>query len=273
LGAKDFTDCRALPLGAIIAKKPLILEDITLTAPGDFLFRKNLPKYTLYGNLLDEKTLTVINEQSEVVNLKRLIWVGIILMVVDGAFLGGCFLCQDNRCNSQTAAAIVAGARREVMNRTKYVNAYYEGGYPPDNEGVCADVIWRAFREAGYGLKTMVDQDIRDHLEAYPRVKNPDPNIDFRRVANLQVFLRRNARMLTQKIIRDDIANCQEWQGGDIVVFGASYNHIGVVSDRRRSDGVPYLIHNPGPYAVEEDSLLDWAQNNSVAGHYRWVRK
>lgn len=32
-----------------------------------------------------------------------------------------------------------------------------EGGYPPDNIGVCIDVVWRAFANAGYSLKDMVD--------------------------------------------------------------------------------------------------------------------
>ena len=39
---------------------------------------------------------------------------------------------------------IVLGARAEVNNKTEYKDAYYSGGYPPDSEGVCADVVWRA---------------------------------------------------------------------------------------------------------------------------------
>jgi uncharacterized protein YijF (DUF1287 family) len=171
------------------------------------------------------------------------------------------------------AADILAGARRDVANRPKYVNAYYRGGYPPDNEGVCTDVIWRAFREAGYDLKAMVDKDIRENRSRYPRVDRPDPNIDFRRVLNLNSFFRHRARSLTLQVIPGKKINLQEWQGGDIVIFGSPCNHIAVVSDRRRNDGVPYLIHNRSPYTMEEDALLYWAQKISpIVGHYRWVQ-
>ena len=41
----------------------------------------------------------------------------------------------------------VLGARKDVENKPTYVSKYYDVGYPPDNEGVCTDVIWRAFKE------------------------------------------------------------------------------------------------------------------------------
>ncbi|UTW69263.1 DUF1287 domain-containing protein [Anaerobacillus sp. HL2] len=40
-------------------------------------------------------------------------------------------------------------ARKEVEQRTKYSN-YYRGGYPPDEEGVCTDVVWRGFVWCGH---------------------------------------------------------------------------------------------------------------------------
>jgi uncharacterized protein YijF (DUF1287 family) len=166
---------------------------------------------------------------------------------------------------------ILAGARRDAANRPKYVNAYYRGGYPPDNEGVCTDVVWRALKNAGYDLKAMVDRDIQKNASEYPRVDRPDPNIDFRRVPNLQSFFRRHAQSLTKEIIPWNVANLQEWQGGDIVIFGRPYQHIAVVSDCRRKDGVPYIIHNRSPYTMEEDALLYWNSRLSpIVGHYRW---
>ena len=88
---------------------------------------------------------------------------------------------------------IMLGARKEAENKPKYKSEYYMGGYPPEGEGVCTDVIWRAFKNAGYSLKDMVDEDIKNNLNKYPRVnKNPDPNIDFRRVSNLKVYFERN---------------------------------------------------------------------------------
>ena len=133
---------------------------------------------------------------------------------------------------------ILQGAKIEAENKPKYKSAYYSGGYPPDDEGVCTDVIWRALKNAGYSLKDMVDEDIKNNIEEYPRVGGkPDPNIDFRRVPNLIVYFERNHILLTT-----DLSNIEEWQPGDIVVF--SNDHVGIISDKRNEKGIPYLIHN-----------------------------
>ncbi len=154
---------------------------------------------------------------------------------------------------------ILQGAKAEAKRQPQYLNAYYDGGYPPASEGVCTDVIWRAFQDAGYNLKVQIDQDIKDNLHDYPRVNgHPEPNIDFRRVPNLVAFLKRHATSLTPEIIPNNLDNLKQWQGGDIVVYGAPLWHIGIISDQRRSDGIPLLIHNGGPYAMENDMLLDW---------------
>lgn len=163
----------------------------------------------------------------------------------------------------------VIGARAEVERRTVYQDGYYAGGYPPDGVGVCTDVIWRAFKEAGYDLKDMVDSDIAANIEAYPRVDgNPEPNIDFRRVPNLTSFFERHADELTLEVVPGDVENLSQWQGGDIVVYGKPFPHIGIVSDRRRADGVPLLIHNGGPVASEADDLLSWP--SPMTHHFRF---
>ena len=163
----------------------------------------------------------------------------------------------------------IAGARAEAERAPIYISNYYRGGYPPDDEGVCTDVIWRAFRDAGYDLKAMVDKDIRANLRAYPRVGGkPDPNIDFRRVPNLNVFLARHAQKLTTEIIPEDEANLALWQGGDIVVFKKP-DHIAILSDRRNSRGIPLLLHNDGPCASEGDDFMSWYERGIVA-HYRF---
>jgi uncharacterized protein YijF (DUF1287 family) len=170
---------------------------------------------------------------------------------------------------------ILEGARQDARNKPVYRSAYYRGGYPPDDEGVCTDVIWRAFKNAGYDLKKMVDEDIKNNVTSYPRVEGkPDPNIDFRRVPNLKTFFDRKATALTIEIIPNNPENLKQWQPGDIVIFGKPIDHIGIISDIRRRDGVPYLIHNGGPYTKEEDMLIDWDQNISpIIGHYRWPKK
>ncbi|MBE0447618.1 MAG: DUF1287 domain-containing protein [Actinobacteria bacterium] len=166
---------------------------------------------------------------------------------------------------------IVHGARAEVERRPFYKSAYYRGGYPPATEGTCTDVIWRAFRDAGYDLKILVDSDIAANIKAYPRVeRKPDPNIDFRRVPNLTSFFNRHAMSLTIEVRPGDVKNLELWQGGDIVVFGKPCPHIGIISDRRRPDGVPLLIHNGGPYTTEADYLLDWP--SPITNHFRFPK-
>ena len=158
---------------------------------------------------------------------------------------------------------ILYGAKEKEKRKPTYQSAYYSGGYPPETEGVCTDVIWRAFRDAGYSLKDLVDQDIQENLEAYPRVEGkPDPNIDFRRVPNLKVYFERNAQSLTT-----NLTQIEQWQPGDIVTFGTT--HIGIVSDLRNQKGVPYLIHNAGQPKREEDVLEMWNHFNPISGHFR----
>lgn len=160
-------------------------------------------------------------------------------------------------------ADILEGARIEAQNKPTYRSAYYSGGYPPENEGVCTDVVWRALKNAGYSLKDMVDEDIANNIEAYPRVNGkPDPNIDFRRVPNLKVYFERNQIVLTT-----DLSKIEEWQAGDIVIFGTT--HIGIISDKRNKKGIPYLIHNGGQPNREEDILEIYNQYNAISGHYR----
>lgn len=158
---------------------------------------------------------------------------------------------------------ILQGAKKEAQNKPMYKSAYYAGGYPPDTEGVCTDVIWRALKNAGYILKDMVDEDIRNNIDKYSRVDgNPDPNIDFRRVSNLKVYFERNQINLTI-----DLDNIEEWQAGDIVIFGTS--HIGIISDKRNKRGIPYLIHNGGQPIREEDILEIYNKYEKITGHYR----
>ena len=157
-------------------------------------------------------------------------------------------------------ADLLAGAKADAKNRPRYRSAYYQGGYPPENEGVCTDLVWRAFKEAGYSLREMVDADVRERPEAYPHIEKPDANIDFRRVTNLHIFFEHYAKAQTTDI--DAIA---EWQAGDIVIFGKN-KHIGIVSDRRNAKGQPYILHNGGQFQREEDYL----PRANVTAHYRF---
>ena len=158
---------------------------------------------------------------------------------------------------------ILEGAKLEAERKPRYKSEYYVGGYPPDDEGVCTDVIWRALKNAGYSLKEMVDEDIKNNVEKYPRVEGkPDPNIDFRRVPNLKVYFERNQISLTTNLNK-----IEEWQPGDIVAFGKS--HIGIISDKRNKQGIPFLLHNGGQPLREENILETYNNYEKISGHYR----
>lgn len=158
---------------------------------------------------------------------------------------------------------ILLGAKKEAENKPRYKSTYYKDGYPPEDEGVCTDVIWRALKNAGYSLKDMIDEDIANNVDKYPRVAGkPDPNIDFRRVPNLKVYFERNHINLTI-----ELKEISEWQPGDIVVFGTS--HIGIISDKRNKNGIPYLIHNAGQPLREEDTLELNNEWHKISGHFR----
>lgn len=155
---------------------------------------------------------------------------------------------------------IMLGARKDAENRPKYKSEYYADAYPPDNIGVCTDVVWRAFKTAGYDLRAMVSKDIAENTKDYPNVLEPDSNIDFRRVKNLRVFFDKYATLLTT-----DTEKIDQWQPGDIVIFNNN-KHIGIVSDKRNCDGRVYIIHNGGQPNREEDYL----SRGTVVAHYRF---
>jgi len=161
---------------------------------------------------------------------------------------------------------ILLGAQEEAKRHPKYKSAYYSGGYPPITEGVCTDLVIRAVQHAGYELKELVDRDIANYIDDYPRVNGKkDPNIDFRRVKNLKVFFEKNTISLT-----NDINKIEEWMPGDMVIFGKDFSHIGIISDKRNKKGIPYLIHNAGQKHFEENTSERWSKTKTVTGHYRF---
>ncbi len=163
---------------------------------------------------------------------------------------------------------IMLGARADALNMPVYDDRYWAGGYPPDDIGVCADTIWRALMAAGYNLKDLIDEDIRNHPEAYPRISKPDPNIDFRRTRNLKIFFDRHLEILTTNIYEID-----QWQAGDIVIMYPDYHHTGIISDQRNMLGIPYLIHNTGQGDREEDIMMYANYHATITAHYRWIYK
>lgn len=154
---------------------------------------------------------------------------------------------------------ILNGVREYIATEPKYKSVYYETGYSNDEYGVCTDVVANGFLAAGYDLMTLVNTDVLENPEDYD-IDKPDILIDFRRVKNLYVYFQHTAIALTT-----DVTKIEEWQGGDIVVFK---NHIGIVSDRRNVNGVPFVIHHGSPTQVGyEQDILEG--RDDIIGHFR----
>ena len=154
---------------------------------------------------------------------------------------------------------ILEGALAYIASRPRYKSRYYQTGYPDDGCGVCTDVVAAALKNAGYDLMLLVEEDEEARPEDYG-IDTPDRNIDFRRVRNLKVYFRHTAMSLAA-----DLSRPEEWQGGDIVIF---QNHIGIVSDRRNEDGIPYVIHHNDPWQTRyEQDILE--SREDIEGHYR----
>ena len=154
---------------------------------------------------------------------------------------------------------ILINAREYISTKPKYKSKYYSSGYPDDEYGVCTDVVAFAFKDAGYDLRELVNNHVKENRDLYD-IDVIDKNIDFRRVLNLKTYFDYNAISLTT-----DIKKIDAWQGGDIVVFK---RHIGIVSDKRNHKGISFVIHHANPYQkyYEEDIL---EQHNDIIGHYR----
>lgn len=154
---------------------------------------------------------------------------------------------------------IVARARSEVTNRVRYDSSYKviscPNGDVSQNCGACTDVVIRSLRAVDIDLQTMIHADYESKPDVYGG-KIPDTNIDHRRCRNQMIWMRGHA------------LEAKDWQAGDIVYWnlnGFGMLHTGVVSDVHNSRGRPLVIHNLGPYAVEDDSLTRW----KIIGHYR----
>ena len=156
---------------------------------------------------------------------------------------------------------ILNNVRTYIAKKPKYKSKYYETGYPDDEYGVCTDVVANGLKDAGYDLKELVNEDIINNKEKY-NIEVIDKNIDFRRVRNLDVYLKNNSISLTK-----DLSQIEEWQGGDIIVFK---DHLGIISDKRNRKGIPFLIHHANPMQINyEEDVLELYGQEYIIGHYR----
>ena len=156
---------------------------------------------------------------------------------------------------------ILNNVREYIKTKPKYKSKYYGTGYPDDEYGVCTDVVANGLKGAGYDLMELVNEDVINNKEKY-NIEIVDKNIDFRRVRNLDIYFKNNSISLTT-----DLSKIEEWQGGDIIAFK---DHIGVISDKRNKNGVPFLIHHANPMQINyEEDVLELYGQDYIIGHYR----
>lgn len=167
------------------------------------------------------------------------------------------------------AGRLVAAAMEQTTKPVRYDGSYRRIGYPggdvPEDVGVCTDVLIRAYRRLGVDLQVLVHEDMRRAFDAYPKLwglRRPDPNIDHRRVPNLQTFFRRRGAAVAVT------TRATDYRAGDVVSWMLPGNlpHIGIVSDRVSPGGTPLIVHNIGRGPELEDMLFAFP----ITGHYRF---
>jgi len=162
--------------------------------------------------------------------------------------------------------AAVELTQQKVVYNPAYVNIPYPNGDVPSNTGVCTDVIIRAYRKLGIDLQKEVHEDMANHFNLYPKdwgAKQPDKNIDHRRVPNLMTFFTRKGKALPPT------QSPADYMPGDIVTWdlGGGITHIGIIINRKNAEGSHYLIvHKIGNGQEISDCLFKF----KIIGHYRY---
>lgn len=174
--------------------------------------------------------------------------------------------------NNYMAQLLTDAASERTRHSVTYDGRYQKIDFPwgdvSNNIGVCTDVVVRAYRRLGIDLQQLVNHDMSLNFYAYPSFSNwrlvkPDPNIDHRRVPNLQVFFARAGQSLPISY------NPRSYSPGDIVTWDIRPNlpHIGIVSDKLAADGItPLIVHNIGKGPVHEDILFKM----KITGHFKY---
>ncbi len=165
------------------------------------------------------------------------------------------------------AALLSAGA--DITYNGAYVGIDYPWGDVPATQGVCTDVVVRAYAQIGVDLQSRVHADMKQHFDAYPArwgLTRPDRNIDHRRVPNLETFLARNGEQLSKS------TSASDYHPGDLVAWmvpkygGGTTPHIGVVSPHKNARGEPLIVHHLSGRPKLEPVLFTWP----MTGHYRY---
>lgn len=179
------------------------------------------------------------------------------------------FLLWSSWLFSGNVDAFVKAARTQVGKTVTYNPEYVRLKYPMGDisisKGVCTDVIVRALRGLKVDLQERIFKDKKYHPKRYKGLyytDRLDPNIDHRRVKNIQAyFLSRGYRVQG------------EFKAGDIVVWKLpgkkNLDHIGICSDKKNAKGEPFVFHNINAGAKEEDVLKAY----KIVDHFRLFKR
>jgi uncharacterized protein len=184
-------------------------------------------------------------------------------------FLATLQLCAQPDFYAQLADSAILLTRQKVDYDPAYFRISYPNGDVPPDKGVCTDVIVRCYRKFRIDLQKEVHEDMKSNFSKYPHswgLKQPDKNIDHRRVPNLMTFFSRHGQ------IKSISSNAKDYLPGDIVCWnlGGGITHIGIMANKRSADGKRNLVvHNVGNGQVLEDFLF----TNKIIGHYRYNPK
>ncbi len=196
----------------------------------------------------------------------------VVPLVIFLAGVASSAAAQGHRMPADLVDTLLAAALEQTSRPGTYDGSYRRIGYPggdvPSGVGVCTDVVIRAYRKVGVDLQVKVHEDMKRAFRAYPALwglSRPDPNIDHRRVPNLQTYFRRvGAEVAVTRPVED-------YHPGDLVTWMLPGNlpHIGLVAGTRTgASGRPLVIHNIGRGPQVEDMLFTYP----ITGHYRYGR-
>jgi uncharacterized protein YijF (DUF1287 family) len=144
----------------------------------------------------------------------------------------------------------------------EYATIKYPMGDIPISKGVCTDVVVRAFRGVDIDLQERIYKDKKKFPSRYKGLyytDRLDPNIDHRRVKNIQAYLASRGYRVNDT-----------FRPGDIVVWKLQgrtkmLDHIGICSNKRNRYGEPLIIHNINSGVKEEDVLRSY----KIVDHFR----
>jgi len=178
------------------------------------------------------------------------------------------------KSTSQFGDKLAAAALERTQAGISYDDAVYNNmGYPngdvPADRGNNADVIIRAYRSLDIDLQQLVHEDMKDNFYAYPQLwnsKQPDSNIDHRRVNNLQRFFERKGKKLEVS------KEATDYKNGDIVIWRtpAGRSHIGIIAPGPGSHASEQWVVHSNSNSVDGPMWNDELFDYTVIGHLRY---